>query len=214
MFLLLLRSGSCLLHNGLPLPEVKSAANLKANFALIELLEMIEKDVEHQKVDEHLTPPKCEAPGCSQPAAWYCKNDDACLCEAHRQQTHQGVFAAKHTVVPVQQRFECAGAPKCPSHKTKDLDMWCSSCEELCCYMCAQFGSHVKHQLAPVEDVAKKAREEITGLSRSATEGTTKFDQEAGKILKQIEGQSAQLITMQRCPQDKSCLNSKCSSTS
>jgi hypothetical protein len=68
---------------------------------------------------------------------------------------------SKHTIVPVAERVE--EIPKCPTHKAKDLDMWCTLCNTLCCYMCAQFGKHKEHQgcLAPVENAAFERRNKL-----------------------------------------------------
>jgi hypothetical protein len=92
---------------------------------------------------------------------WYCRNDDACFCDAHKVSVHAAKSLSKHTIVPVAERVE--EIPKCPTHKAKDLDMWCTLCNTLCCYMCAQFGKHKEHQgcLAPVENAAFERRNKL-----------------------------------------------------
>ena len=139
----------CLTHN--QHVAISKAEDVKANFALIELLELIEKDADHQVVDERTKPPSCSE--CDELATCYCKTDDACFCDAHRASMHSGKAHSKHVIVPVADRTASV-VPKCPTHKSKDLDLWCTQCSALCCTMCERTGVHKEHtdKLLPVDD--------------------------------------------------------------
>jgi len=93
----------------------------------------------------------------------------SCFCDAHKVSEHSAKSRANHRVVPVAERHT-SEIPKCPAHKTKDLDMWCAQCKTMCCEMCARFGDHKAHQdkLAPVESVAAERRQKISALMRRA----------------------------------------------
>jgi len=175
----------CLLHNS-DVVGVTKATDAKANFALIELLEKVQKDDSHraqQRTDrqmngQHARESSCIE--CDKPAVWYCKNDDACFCDAHKASEHQSKSRAKHTIVPVSERgFEI---PKCVTHTSRDLDMWCQQCGFLCCELCVRFGEHKAHQeqLLPVGDIAADQRKKVAQLSEQAKEvSSTQMTQKA-----------------------------------
>lgn len=170
----------CLTHEQ-PIAIVK-AEDVKANFALIELLELIEKDADHQVVDERTKPPSCSE--CDEAATCYCKNDDACYCDAHRASEHSGKARSSHVIVPVAERS--IAVPKCGTHKSKELDMWCAVCSALCCTMCERSGAHKEHadKLAPVDDVVISQRDKIEKMSQEAKSLTSgKLDKEAASLI-------------------------------
>jgi hypothetical protein len=154
----------CLLHNS-AVVGVAKATDAKANFALIELMELVKNDVDHQQVDDRAPATLCSE--CDKPAEWYCLTDDACFCEEHKVSVHSAKSLSKHTIVPVVERH-ASQIPKCPAHKTKELDVWCRQCEALCCLMCAHLGDHKAHPLAAVESVAAERREKIAALMDGA----------------------------------------------
>lgn len=183
----------CLQHNDAQKYNLTCAQDAKANFALIELLGIIEKDRDHQIVDERAHPPLCCE--CDEAATWYCKNDDAVFCEAHKVSEHTAKSRVGHSLVPVAQRHTVV-LPKCEMHKQKDLDMWCHQCQTLSCYMCASFGTHKEHQkaLAPVEDMAAKCRKDIADIVRSAQQLNTSFESEAAALFTLDRGWKARCI--------------------
>jgi hypothetical protein len=142
-------------------------------------MELVKNDVDHQQVDDRASSVQCSE--CNKPATWYCHNDEACFCDEHKESEHAAKSRAAHRVVPIAERH-ATEVQKCPMHKAKDLDMWCTQCNTLCCYMCAQFGDHKAHQdcLAPVENVAAEHREKVAALLGNADQlASTEMDQTA-----------------------------------
>jgi len=172
-----------LLHDS-PVLGVSKAADAWANFALIELLEKVQQDADHQVVDERAAPPSCAE--CDEPALWYCKNDDACFCDAHKASEHQSKSRVNHVIVPV---AECsAKIPKCTKHLTEHQTIWCKRCATLCCGLCAHFGEHKEcaAELVLVEKVIAQHRETIAQLAEQAKEASDKMlDPAARRLLEQ-----------------------------
>lgn len=127
----------CLSHDDSKVSSsIKSVKDIKANFALIELIELIASDPDHLIIDDRAQDPPCAE--CTATSVWYCKNDDACFCDAHKVSQHQSKSQSSHVIVPIAERHAHI-IPKCDTHKTKDLDMWCHKCQQLTCEMCARW---------------------------------------------------------------------------
>lgn len=172
----------CLTHDQ-PV-AISKAEDAKANFALIELLELIAKDADHQVVDERTKPPSCSE--CNAPSVWYCKNDDACFCDAHKISEHAAKSRFNHVLMPVAERTANV-VPKCDDHPRRDAELWCTLCPGLCCTMCERSGKHKDHaaKLVPVDDVVKAQRLAVQSMAKEASKLTSgKLHKEAQSLIK------------------------------
>lgn len=169
------------------MPAVRAVSDVKANFALIELLEVIAKDEEHQKVDERAPHATCSE--CDQAGVWFCENDDAYFCAAHKESEHQAKSRANHRLVLAAGRVE--PAPKCSLHKSKDLDLFCQQCAVLACDTCWHFGAHKEHpkQVLPVEEVMTAQRDALRQRAEDIrTDASPEMDSEAQKLVQLLTG--------------------------
>lgn len=84
----------------------------------------------------------CDDVGCTNIAAFYCKNDQAMLCTSCNEKYHSGygTLFKKHTVVSIKDRPEAFG--KCENHKSQDNQFFCTKCKTVICIQCKINGSH------------------------------------------------------------------------
>ena len=164
----------------------EKATDFKPNFALIDLIELIEKDPEHQQVDERAKLAPCVE--CAEPSVWYCQTEDLSFCEACKVQLHQSKAGQSHTILPAAGKH-LSIIPKCEQHKTNYLEIWCEQCSALCCHMCAHYGVHKDHAgKLPVDDVAPKRREEINNMLSQAKQLASEIETESQTLKKQYSG--------------------------
>lgn len=84
----------------------------------------------------------CDDVGCTNIAAFYCKNDVAKLCTTCNERYHSsyGTLFKKHTIVSIKDRPQAFG--KCENHKSEDNQFFCTKCKAVLCIFCKINGSH------------------------------------------------------------------------
>ncbi len=153
------------------------------NFAVVDLLERIATHEQHVAVE------RCAAPTCNQPAVWFCTDDNAAVCDAHRHSAHVPPFpnplshAAPHHIVPIAQRPAASIPHTCPEHHAQ-MTLWCNSCRSLCCATCASHGAHRLHQTQNVQAVAFSIRRspQYSSADSALSAAAAKVSREAQRL--------------------------------
>lgn len=174
---------------------------LKKNFALIELLEKLQfsqttsrtsnftKEI-LQKQEEFAI--RCDENE-SHIAVLYCITCETHLCSDCSERSHNTRTLSKHKRVPISEKPK--ENPKCTFHPMHMVEFTCleEECRSnpLMCYICKDYGRHVKHKHTLLESEAENVRTSIlTALQRikcfgeEVNESMRRF----GTVIQQIEG--------------------------
>ncbi|KAL0219610.1 hypothetical protein P9112_005263 [Eukaryota sp. TZLM1-RC] len=83
--------------------------------------------------------------GCEEvPATLFCSYCDTSFCKSCSDHTHTLKVFKSHAIVPLSQRSSVS-LPKCPHHKGKQLDHYCTKCKVALCDSCGLVDGHSLH---------------------------------------------------------------------
>lgn len=170
---------------------------LKKNFALIDLLELleqstIEKSPSSLKKERHESTMQLCDEDESHLAVLYCTICSIHLCEECDILTHSSKTLGKHRRVPLSEKPK--DKPKCPIHQNHIAEFTCiqDGCKNaLMCYLCKDYGRHSAHKPALVEIEAECVRKTIvSGLQRMTQfmESMRNTAHRIDTVLQELEG--------------------------
>ncbi|KAL0219539.1 hypothetical protein P9112_005192 [Eukaryota sp. TZLM1-RC] len=91
------------------------------------------------------SPPSEPCKGCGEaPATLFCSDCELSFCKNCSDQAHTLKLFQSHTIVPLSQRSSVS-LPKCPHHKGKQLDHYCTKCKVALCDSCGLVDGHSLH---------------------------------------------------------------------
>ncbi|KAL0206593.1 hypothetical protein P9112_001900 [Eukaryota sp. TZLM1-RC] len=109
----------------------------------ITLRDIIESSTQHSPEPQH-----CK--GCEEaPATLFCSNCDLSFCEKCSAGVHAMKAFQSHNVVPLSERSKVS-LPKCPHHKGKQIEHYCTKCKVALCDSCGLLQGHSLHHEALV----------------------------------------------------------------
>lgn len=180
---------------------------LKKNFALLELLEKLQYPVpgHTSKIsfsEESLAKERQFGIPCDEnelhTAIVFCIVCCTHLCVECSEQTHSTRTLTKHKRVPISEKPK--ENPKCSFHPMHLVEFACleEECKNspLMCYICKDYGRHVKHRHTLLETEAENVRRSITSAVlciRSFGEEVAESARKLGQTIQQIEG-GAQIV--------------------
>ncbi|KAL0207889.1 hypothetical protein P9112_010476 [Eukaryota sp. TZLM1-RC] len=160
-------------------PSCRSDVPSRALCINIALLEAI--DALNQKPTES---PVCN--NCLESdATLFCAQCQVTYCQQCSAQAHQMRVFKNHNIVPLEQKASLTSV-KCPRHKTKTLEYFCSQCKVAICDSCGLLEGHAAHNkcLLPLSDAKESVNDEVKALQQglstctlSLAEPTEKVDQ-------------------------------------
>lgn len=180
---------------------------LKKNFALLELLEKLQYPVPGHTskasfTEESLAKERQYGIPCDEnelhTAIVFCIVCCTHLCVECSEQTHSTRTLTKHKRVPISEKPK--ENPKCSFHPMHLVEFACleEECKNspLMCYICKDYGRHVKHRHTLLETEAENVRRSITSAVlhiRSFGEEVAESARKLGQTIQQIEG-GAQVV--------------------
>lgn len=180
---------------------------LKKNFALLELLEKLQYPVPGHTSktsfsEESLAKERQFGIPCDEnelhTAIVFCIVCCTHLCVECSEQTHSTRTLTKHKRVPISEKPK--ENPKCSFHPMHLVEFACleEECKNspLMCYICKDYGRHVKHRHTLLETEAENVRRSITSAVlciRSFGEEVAESARKLGQTIQQIEG-GAQIV--------------------
>ncbi|XP_061179785.1 E3 ubiquitin-protein ligase TRIM23-like [Saccostrea echinata] len=180
---------------------------LKKNFALLELLEKLKYPVASHTSkttfsEESLAKERQFGIACDEnelhTAIVFCVVCCTHLCVECSEQTHSTRTLTKHKRVPISEKPR--ENPKCAFHPMHLVEFACleEECKNspLMCYICKDYGRHVKHRHTLLETEAENVRRSITSAVihiRSFGEEVAESARKLGQTIQQVEG-GAQLV--------------------
>lgn len=180
---------------------------LKKNFALLELLEKLQYPVQGHTsktsfTEESLAKERQFGIPCDEnelhTAIVFCIVCCTHLCVECSEQTHSTRTLTKHKRVPISEKPK--ENPKCSFHPMHLVEFACleEECKNspLMCYICKDYGRHVKHRHTLLETEAENVRRSITSAVlhiRSFGEEVAESARKLGQTIQQIEG-GAQVV--------------------
>ena len=90
---------------------------------------------------------RCIEEACENEAVWHCFSDDADMCEAHKQATHDGLksnITKNHRLCRIEEKEMKKGPDMCQLHHSALL-LWCVDCHQHACHACATLPPHSSH---------------------------------------------------------------------
>ncbi|KAL0206510.1 hypothetical protein P9112_001817 [Eukaryota sp. TZLM1-RC] len=109
----------------------------------ITLRDIIESSTQHSP-----EPQLCK--GCEEaPANLFCSDCDACFCQKCSVLVHSVKLFQSHNIVPLSERSNVS-LPKCPHHKAKQIEHYCTKCKVALCDSCGLLQGHSLHHEALV----------------------------------------------------------------
>lgn len=133
-----------------------SVANLKKNFALLDIL-------------PKLFPPKLEEKcgECKGQAATVCCGTCGPLCQACATQMHAFSLMKTHTIVPIEDKAKVL-VPQCAEHAEKAV-LYCFQHSALICLLCKDYDTHKDcEDILPIAKAADKRIQELKQLATRA----------------------------------------------
>ena len=161
---------------------VASAAEVKINFDLECYLKFIEQ---HPLLNKRPESQEQGCDACEETARWYCVEDEAALCDEHRDQTHLLPMQKTHNICPIADKLKQKHAkpPQCTKHHSPML-LWCEGCHILCCETCASRGAHKGHSALLVEDVVSTIRRKMEQRLKTTGAAAPTLEAEVQRLLK------------------------------
>ncbi|XP_048755798.1 E3 ubiquitin-protein ligase TRIM23-like [Ostrea edulis] len=175
---------------------------LKKNFALLELLEKLQYPVTSHNnktifSEESLAKERQFGIPCDEnelhTAIVFCIVCCTHLCVECSEQTHSTRTLTKHKRVPISEKPR--ENPKCSFHPLHLVEFACleEECKNspLMCYICKDYGRHVKHRHTLLETEAENVRRSITSAVvhvRSFGEEVAESARKLGQTIQQVEG--------------------------
>ncbi|KAK7495901.1 hypothetical protein BaRGS_00012891 [Batillaria attramentaria] len=173
---------------------------LKKNFALLELLEKLQNPQQTPcriLSDSILAREQSLAILCDEnelhTAVLYCTVCDTHLCIECSESTHSTRTLARHKRVPISEKPK--ENPKCVYHPMHLVEFACleEECKSspLMCYICKDYGRHMKHKHALLEAEAENVRSSILSAVqhvRSFGEEVSESARRLSGVIQQIEG--------------------------
>ncbi|GAB6022411.1 E3 ubiquitin-protein ligase trim23 [Chamberlinius hualienensis] len=164
---------------------------LKKNFALLELLERLQSSSEKEALfsAKLLEKERQLAIPCDENeehiAVLYCTVCSTNLCMECSERTHSTRTLAKHNRVPLSEKPK--EKLKCTVHPLHAVEFICleSECQRspLMCFICKDYGRHLKHSHALLETEAEKTRNQVL----NAVQRIQKFLDEVGETSRKLE---------------------------
>ncbi|KAL0206529.1 hypothetical protein P9112_001836 [Eukaryota sp. TZLM1-RC] len=88
--------------------------------------------------------------GCEEaPATLFCSDCDSSFCKNCSDQAHTLKLFQSHNIVPLSERSNVS-LPKCPHHKAKQIEHYCTKCKVALCDSCGLLQGHSLHHEALV----------------------------------------------------------------
>ncbi|XP_063397404.1 E3 ubiquitin-protein ligase TRIM23-like [Mytilus trossulus] len=175
---------------------------LKKNFALLELLEKLQFTTQNASninlfAQQNLDKEKELDIPCDEnelhTAVLYCMTCSTHLCVECAELTHSTRTLARHKRVPLSEKPK--ENPKCPYHPMHLVEFACleEDCKNnpLMCYICKDYGRHVKHRHSLLDSEAENVRTSITNAVqqiKSFGEEVADSARKLGATIQQIEG--------------------------
>ncbi|XP_052069196.1 E3 ubiquitin-protein ligase TRIM23-like [Mytilus californianus] len=175
---------------------------LKKNFALLELLEKLQFTTQNASninlfAQQNLDKEKELDIPCDEnelhTAVLYCMTCSTHLCVECAELTHSTRTLARHKRVPLSEKPK--ENPKCPYHPMHLVEFACleEDCKNnpLMCYICKDYGRHVKHRHSLLDSEATNVRTSITNAVqqiKSFGEEVADSARKLGVTIQQIEG--------------------------
>ncbi|CAG2248943.1 ARFD1 [Mytilus edulis] len=175
---------------------------LKKNFALLELLEKLQFTTQNASninlfAQQNLDKEKELDIPCDEnelhTAVLYCMTCSTHLCVECAELTHSTRTLARHKRVPLSEKPK--ENPKCPYHPMHLVEFACleEDCKNnpLMCYICKDYGRHVKHRHSLLDSEAENVRTSITNAVqqiKSFGEEVADSARKLGVTIQQIEG--------------------------
>ncbi|CAC5386398.1 TRIM23 [Mytilus coruscus] len=175
---------------------------LKKNFALLELLEKLQFTTQNASninlfAQQNLDKEKELDIPCDEnelhTAVLYCMTCSTHLCVECAELTHSTRTLARHKRVPLSEKPK--ENPKCPYHPMHLVEFACleEDCKNnpLMCYICKDYGRHVKHRHSLLDCEAENVRTSITNAVqqiKSFGEEVADSARKLGVTIQQIEG--------------------------
>jgi len=165
--------------------SISSLNDIKLNYSLIEFMEFIEQHPLLQrngKAGSVVPIESCAA--CPKAATWYCADEQATLCDEHKQQSHALPFQQKHRLCPIADKLKLQHAepPMCDKHRLPQL-LWCEKDETICCPTCASHGSHKGHKTELIEAIAGGVKDELKKKMDETRKEQQQLDEEGSRLL-------------------------------
>ncbi|KAL0210237.1 hypothetical protein P9112_010321 [Eukaryota sp. TZLM1-RC] len=151
-----------------------SQQTLSINIALIEAIDAL-----NQKPKES---PVCN--DCLQAdATLFCEQCDGVLCQECSSQLHEHRLLKNHNIVPLEKKASLASV-KCPRHKTKNLEYFCTQCKVAICDSCGLLEGHAAHnqQLIPLLDAKEAVTEEVKTLQEALSTCTLSLPEPTERV--------------------------------
>ena len=127
----------------------------KPNFSLRDIIPSL------SKLRLQPSPPAQQCENCTQAAAsLWCHNCEAAMCQRCMDETHAAKAMQRHPRVPLAERAQLQGPPKCPTHG-EVLKYICMDCQVVSCTDCMNFGEHKGHTHQLVTAVAEGQRTQL-----------------------------------------------------
>ena len=118
------------------------------------------------------------------------------LQKPHREGADEGAMEASAT----ESSASSSVAQRCLEHPGEESKLYCETCEELVCYICAiEGGKHQSHEYEDLKGAAQKYREEIT----SSIELLEKREVKAKKTQAQIDTRCGEISNQQTATKDE-----------
>ncbi|KAL0211046.1 hypothetical protein P9112_009344 [Eukaryota sp. TZLM1-RC] len=116
-------------------------------------------------------------------ASLFCVQCDATLCEQCSAHFHGSRLFKNHNIVPLQEKASLA-IIKCPRHKKKDLEYFCTHCKVAICDACGLLEGHAAHNkcLLPLSDAKEAVTEEVKDLQRGLSTCTLVLEEPTERV--------------------------------
>ncbi|XP_041358678.1 E3 ubiquitin-protein ligase TRIM23-like [Gigantopelta aegis] len=173
---------------------------LKKNFALLELLEKLQNPTQNDSwslSDSALSKEEGFAIPCDEverhTAVVFCTVCNTHLCLECSELTHSTRTLSRHKRVPISEKPR--ENPKCVHHPMHLVEFACleDECKSspLMCYICKDYGRHMRHKHTLLENEAENVRTSIISAMqriKSFSEEVGESARKVGSVIQQIEG--------------------------